>query len=227
MNLIHRIFKKKPLSTCSVEKMYEVSGRNNKIIVSGVETTKVIPGLDISISGSDNTIYIDDADNFKNVHINIINSNNNTIKFGVKYGTLKSLNNITIIIRDCTESCVEIGDRTLIYGAIIRMGRESNAGIIIGNDCLFSDSINIWPADGHPVFSAVSNQQINKVTSPIIIGDKVWVGQGVRITKNAKIPDGCIIAGGAVVCKAITKQNCVIAGNPGKIVKEDVYWKHY
>lgn len=38
------------------------------------------------------------------------------------------------------------------------------------------------------------------------------------------IPDGCIVGMGAVVAKQFSTANSVIAGNPAKIVKENINW---
>lgn len=94
----------------------------------------------------------------------------------------------------------------------------------IGEDCMLSGLIRIYSADGHSVIDAETDDILNEATEPLQIGNHVWIGEGVRITKNACIHDNCIIAGGAVVCKDYKESGVVIAGNPGKIVKRNITW---
>lgn len=58
--------------------------------------------------------------------------------------------------------------------------------------------------------------------APIIIGKNCWIGQNVRIQKGVSIGDNCIIAANSVVTKG-APANCILAGNPAKIVKTDIY----
>lgn len=54
---------------------------------------------------------------------------------------------------------------------------------------------------------------------PVIIGDNVWVGAGSCILPNVTIGNNCIIGANSVVTKSFP-DNCVIAGNPAKIIKQ-------
>lgn len=58
----------------------------------------------------------------------------------------------------------------------------------------------------------------------IIVGNNVLVCKNVTFMKNTKVPNGCIVAQGSIVTKKFDKENSVIAGNPAKIVKENIYW---
>ena len=59
----------------------------------------------------------------------------------------------------------------------------------------------------------------------IIIGDRVWIGTQATILKNAQIANDTIIGARSVVTKKFDKSNIAIAGNPAKIIKENVAWK--
>lgn len=52
----------------------------------------------------------------------------------------------------------------------------------------------------------------------IIIGNDVWIGEGVRILPNIHIGDGAIIGAGSVVNRWI-KPYAVVVGNPARIVR--------
>lgn len=53
---------------------------------------------------------------------------------------------------------------------------------------------------------------------PIKIGNNVWVGTRVIILPGVEIGDNTIIGAGAVVTKSFPK-DCIIGGNPAKILK--------
>lgn len=94
--------------------------------------------------------------------------------------------------------------------------------ICFGDRCLLSWNILIMDTDAHPVYDQ-DNQRINE-DAPIKIGNKVWIGCRSTILKGAEIADGCIVGANSFVNKKFNQKNCVIAGNPAKIVKENVQW---
>lgn len=57
--------------------------------------------------------------------------------------------------------------------------------------------------------------------APIIIGENCWIGSNVRICKGVTIGDNSVVASCAVVTKDVPA-NCVVAGNPAKVVKTDI-----
>ena len=62
-------------------------------------------------------------------------------------------------------------------------------------------------------------------SAPIIIGKNVWIGSDARICKGVTIGDGAIIAANAVVTKSCPP-NCIMGGNPAKIIKRDIDTVH-
>lgn len=52
----------------------------------------------------------------------------------------------------------------------------------------------------------------------VIIGKDCFVGCNTLILKGSKIGDGSVVGAGSVVA-GIFPSNCVIAGNPAKIIK--------
>ena len=49
-----------------------------------------------------------------------------------------------------------------------------------------------------------------------------WIGNDVKITKKAFIPNNTIVGIGSVVSSKFEEENTVIAGNPAKVVKRGV-----
>ena len=90
--------------------------------------------------------------------------------------------------------------------------------IKIGRNVAISHDVTIMDSDAHKVF-----RKDYKMTSPVIIGDNVWIGSRAMILKGVNIGNGAIVAAGAVVTKDVPP-NCMVAGVPAKIIKENVKW---
>ena len=89
--------------------------------------------------------------------------------------------------------------------------------IELGNDCAISDNVTISDSDSHSING-------NKVTSPIIIKDHVWIGKNAIILKGVTIGEGAVVAAGSVVTKDVPP-NSLVGGVPAKVIKEHIEWK--
>ena len=168
----------------------------------------------ILVKGSNNKIdcnntYIDKSS------ITITGDNNCvSISEGVE------MRNATIIIRG--NGCIlEIGKNTTFGGIrIVNVGKNNK--ISIGESCMFSDNIEVWASDTHPIFNK-HGEWINK-ERPISIGNGVWVGSRVSILKGVKIGEGSIIGMGSLVTKDIS-HHTIAAGSPSRELVDGVSWR--
>lgn len=130
-----------------------------------------------------------------------------------------NLRNANIIIRG--SNCrVSIGKKTTFGGVrIVNVGKDNS--ITIGEECLFSDQIEIWASDTHAIYDE-HNIWINR-EQPIQIGNNVWVGSRVTILKGVAIGNGAIIGMGSILTKDIGEK-VVAVGYPVKTIKENVHW---
>ena len=103
----------------------------------------------------------------------------------------------------------------------LQIGEDNNV-VDIGDDCRCSYNIELNCTDHHSIFDDEGN--LLNIGKNITVGNHVWICKDVRIMKNTNIPDGCIVAQGSIVTKKFEKGNCVIAGNPAKVAKENIYW---
>lgn len=94
-------------------------------------------------------------------------------------------------------------------------------GIKVGDSCVISWGCQFMDDDFH----RLSYQGRKEKDPPIELGNHVWIGSNVTVLKGSKIPDGCVVASGSVVCSKFDKPHCLIAGNPAKIIREDVSWE--
>ena len=94
--------------------------------------------------------------------------------------------------------------------------------ITIGDDCAIAGDVLIQDTDFHPILD--QNGKEKPVSKPIEIGNHVWICAKATILKGVTIGDGAIVAAGAVVTKDVPAR-CVVAGNPAKVVRENVIWK--
>ena len=59
---------------------------------------------------------------------------------------------------------------------------------------------------------------------PIIIGNHVWIGCRSLVLKGTEIADNNIIAAQSVLNKKYLGTNCIFAGHPAIVVKQNIAW---
>jgi len=216
--IIDKLRKKKPKSPFS-EKLQE---KNNIQIQE-----KNYKNFCVNMEGVNNTIILEDNSLNEKAKINIqlYGDNNNLI---IKKGFILS-NHLTFEIgRNLkgygkVQNCrIEIGENTSIESCTMTI-LNSNSYIDIGRECMFANEINLYNTDSHPVLDFITKKIINRVKG-IKIGNHCWIGRSATILKNSIIPDDCIVGWGAVVSSKFDEQHCAIAGNPARIVKQNITW---
>ncbi|WP_371860829.1 DapH/DapD/GlmU-related protein [Terrabacter aerolatus] len=55
---------------------------------------------------------------------------------------------------------------------------------------------------------------------PIIIGDDCWIGMNSVILPGVILGSRTTVGAGSVVTKSFPEGNCIVAGNPAKIIKQ-------
>lgn len=137
-----------------------------------------------------------------------------------------------------------------IYGRItcckngkVKIGKYSQLGylskiqcsesITIGDAVAIGPNVTICDNNNHPVNPTdrkiqqmspagdIKRSWLFSDSKPIVIGNNVWIGENSRICKGVNIGDNSIIGACTVVTKDVPA-NCIVVGNPGRIVKTDI-----
>lgn len=94
---------------------------------------------------------------------------------------------------------------------------DAAGGIQIGDDVQMGQAIR-FHAQNHK-YSGTELIRLQGVENKsIVIGNNCWVGSGTVFLAGVTIGDGCVIGANSVITKSFPN-DCVIAGNPAKIIK--------
>ncbi|MDE7456088.1 MAG: acyltransferase [Prevotella sp.] len=136
------------------------------------------------------------------------------------FATITAVHNGIIVIGEWAK----IGPNSII---------ESTNKVEIGKDTAIATGVTIRDNNSHPIspsyrrkmrhtpHGSIERSSTRGVSAPIIIGENVWIGENSRICKGVTIGDNAIIAASSVVTKNVPA-NSIVAGNPAKIVKENI-----
>ena len=80
--------------------------------------------------------------------------------------------------------------------------------------------MKILDNDFHPIDPQARRADIKEQigTGPVIIGKNCFIGCNALILKGTVLGDNCVVGAGAVV-SGVFEDNCVIAGNPARVIR--------
>ncbi len=148
-----------------------------------------------------------------------------SIKYKVRPSLIRIDDNATLI--NDSSSIYYGADIILFKGSTLKIGNSflnSNCkirchkSITIGDDCAISHDLTIMDSNAHSLNG-------DKKTLPVVIKNHVWIGTRVTILSGVTVGEGAVIAAGSVVTKDVPP-NTVVGGNPAKVIKENIEWKH-
>ena len=121
------------------------------------------------------------------------------------------------------------GNIEVLDGGLISFGSHVsiNKGfsIVCRNNISFGDNIIIGP--NVMIYDHDHNFEVSSVpfrlqdfsSKPISIASNVWIGAQVFIGSGVSIGENAVIGAGAVVTKDVSS-NCLVAGNPSRVIKK-------
>jgi acetyltransferase-like isoleucine patch superfamily enzyme len=141
--------------------------------------------------------------------------------------------NVKITIGTCIsiwpEKTLRIGSGTSIsHGVMI----NTRCGLNIGRNVIIAREAILMDYDGHPVFKLDKAHLLDEKetyggnSQAIVIEDNVWIGFRAMIMKGVKIGKGSIVSAYSCVYQDVP-ENSVVAGNPAKVIKQEVSWRLY
>ncbi len=90
-------------------------------------------------------------------------------------------------------------------------------GIRVGKNVMISENVLIGTHDHE--FDGISLFAGKTLSSPLEIGDEVWVGEGAIVIESVnKIGKGAVIAAGSIVTKDV-KDFAIVGGVPAKFIR--------
>lgn len=115
-----------------------------------------------------------------------------------------------ILFNSSVPPSTKIGEGTLFaYGGI---GVVIHDRTTIGNNCVIGQGVTIGGK--------------SKIYNVPQIGNNVYISAGSRIIGDVKVGNNVVIGANSVVTKDVPN-NCVVAGVPAKILKEDIDISNY
>lgn len=207
-------------------------------VPSGITISKGF-NLDCTIDMPSAALRAFKAKNLK-VTINKMGARNSISKVQIYIGSLKG--NIKIAIGN-DGAKISLGDNsqgnysfTMWRKSEIKIGEGTSSngtrifcadsGVIIGNDCMFSDNVLIQSSDQHAIVDLSEKKIINTGFQEVNIGNHVWLGRSSTILPNVSIGNGSIIGTGAIVTSDIGDK-VIVAGVPARVIKHNCTWSRF
>jgi acetyltransferase-like isoleucine patch superfamily enzyme len=174
------------------------------------------------IIGDDNVVDIGDAQEDSTLTLSIRGDGNH-----VRIGNSVQLKGLRI--RVGTHVAADATRLTIADGFSVEWNTQfllpnSGNALTIGANCMFSNSIVIRCGESpHLLFDLETGQYLD-TSSRTVVGDHVWMGEGVYVTKRAAIASEIIVGAFSVVTGQFTEEHVVIAGNPARVTRKGVRW---
>jgi acetyltransferase-like isoleucine patch superfamily enzyme len=106
---------------------------------------------------------------------------------------------------------LEIGENVFVnYGTSL----VASAHVKIGDDCLIGTHVQVMDTDFH----RVEDKAWDPTGEPIVIEDRVWLGNRSIILKGVRVGHDAVVAAGAVVTHDVPPRT-LVAGVPAKVVR--------
>ena len=215
-------FLKKILHPLAVFILNKSRNKTNTIVYVKKDGTKIynkkIKNVKIRFKGEVFNNYIEIREPYCISNLNIEIEGNSNV-FILDYGAKILKMSATI----GNETKINIGKN--FYSGNITILTTNSVGkkVEIGSECMFSYGLMLRTSDSHTVYDINTKKALNPCDD-VIVGNHVWVAANTMIYKGAKIPDDCVVAAHSLVNKKFEKTNCLIAGMPAKIKKENINW---
>lgn len=189
----------------------KVIGTGNKIDIKSFCT-----GTTIDVIGNNNSVRISKGGLIEGLKIFV---RGNNVSILIEENVVFGRGGASLWLED-ENSSISIGRNSSFFGDVHITSTEG-ASISIGSECLVAPAVQIRSGDSHAIYS--EGIRCNQA-KPVVISNRVWIGDGAVILKGANIPPDSVVATRAVVTKSFHDSGSVVAGNPARQVKTGITW---
>lgn len=134
----------------------------------------------------------------------------------------RSLNPLSRNLRGCLKvnkgAELKIGNHVNVSSVVI----WAHQSIVIGNHVSIGANTIVMDSDAHSLNYIDRREPISdmkgKKNKKIKIGNDILIGTNCIILKGVSIGDRAVVGAGSVVCKDVPA-DCIVAGNPAKVIK--------
>lgn len=123
-------------------------------------------------------------------------------------------------VRVWRKSEVFIGEETTSSGVKIVC---DNSSFVCGCDCMFSDDVLIQTNDQHGIVDLSLGVIVNSAYSKTELGNHVWLGRRSTLMAGSFVESGSVVGAASLVTGHVPK-NCIVAGVPARVIKENHTW---
>ncbi|TQV88666.1 acyltransferase [Aliikangiella coralliicola] len=121
----------------------------------------------------------------------------------------------SVKVNDRPAGKIKIGNNVVLQGTAI----IAYQSVEIEDNVTFGPQVTIMDSSGHPVTGRGEPDEAERITAkPVIIKSGAWIGMNVIILKGVTIGKNAVVGAGSVVVSDVP-DNCIVSGNPCKIVK--------
>lgn len=136
-------------------------------------------------------------------------ANHGTMHLGERVRLVSTIATLELVT--LPEGQMEIGDNVFVnFGTSLVAANR----ISIGDDCLIGTHVIVMDCDFH----RVDDKSWDTSGLPVIIEDRVWLGNRSIVLKGVRIGHDAVVAAGAVVTRDVPPRT-VVAGNPARVVR--------
>jgi len=105
---------------------------------------------------------------------------------------------------------LELGEHVLLNGAMLHAKRR----IRVGDDSMIGFGSRVFDSDLHPL-----DLETPERSEPVTIGERVWIGSDVTVTRGVTIGDDVVVGARSVVTRDLPSRVLAL-GTPAKPVRE-------
>lgn len=111
----------------------------------------------------------------------------------------------------------------LRLGDNVSINRASNlscfGGVTLGDNVAVGHGASIISTNHEFGDPLVPIKYQPMMSAPVVVGSNVWIGAKAIILPGVTIPDGTVIAAGAVVTRSIIEPDMIVGGVPARVIK--------